>query len=128
MMFVEGAGAEQALFALDIAEDRPSLFTLSREHGRWTQVERVMIRALRRSLNLAVQRSHATQRLEQQNAELEARTRALEGFADSRHRLSKRPLRPDRAGAAGHSVSDARWLRRLFRARAGPLVFAHSNG
>ena len=81
-MFVEGAGAEQALFALDIAEDSPSLFTLSREHGRWTQVERVMIRALRRSLNLAVQRSHATQRLEQQNAELEARTRALEGFAE----------------------------------------------
>lgn len=48
----------------------------------WTEREKAIIRAVSRSLGLALERSAAAQHLRQQNAELEARTRALEGFAE----------------------------------------------
>ncbi|WP_159065985.1 ATP-binding protein [Deinococcus ficus] len=54
----------------------------------WTPREQAIIRAVGRSLGLALERSEAAHRLERQNAELEARTRALEGFADLTRDLS----------------------------------------
>jgi signal transduction histidine kinase len=54
--------------------------------GDWTLRECQVFRAVGRSLMLALERSEQAQRLTAQNAELEARTRALEGFAElTRH-------------------------------------------
>ncbi|MEF2279641.1 GAF domain-containing protein [Deinococcus sp. YIM 134068] len=48
---------------------------------RWEEREKAVVRAVARGLALAFGRAEQTRRLEAQNAELEARTGALEGFA-----------------------------------------------
>ncbi|MFC4453852.1 ATP-binding protein [Deinococcus sonorensis] len=47
----------------------------------WSERDRAVVRAVGRSLNLALERTAVATRLEVQNTELEARTRALESFA-----------------------------------------------
>jgi PAS domain S-box-containing protein len=49
---------------------------------RWSEGDQAFVRAVGRGLTLALERAVQTQRLELQNAELDARTRALEGFAN----------------------------------------------
>lgn len=59
------------------------LLTMGSPHARaWTERERSVFVAVARSLELAFKRAEQTARLAAQNAELEARTRALEGFAE----------------------------------------------
>lgn len=73
-----GAGA-----FLPLERQPPGLLTVGTRHAHpWTAGERSILRGVGRSLGLALERGEATQRLEWQNAELEARTRALEGFAE----------------------------------------------
>lgn len=62
-------------------------FTMGFKHAaHWVERDRAIFRAVGRSLNLALERADQARRLEAQNAELEARTRALEGFAElTRH-------------------------------------------
>ncbi|WP_052326659.1 PAS domain S-box protein [Deinococcus peraridilitoris] len=52
-----------------------------RNTPQWSERDRSVVRAVGRSLNLALERAHQATRLALQNAELEARTRALDGFA-----------------------------------------------
>ncbi|ACO47187.2 PAS domain S-box protein [Deinococcus deserti] len=47
----------------------------------WSEPDKALVRAVGRSLNLALERADQSVRLAVQNAELEARTRALEAFA-----------------------------------------------
>lgn len=69
-----GAGA-----FLPLERQPPGLLTVGTRHAHpWTADERSILRGV----GLALERGEATQRLEWQNAELEARTRALEGFAE----------------------------------------------
>ena len=49
---------------------------------QWSAASRGLVQAVGRALTLALERSAIAQRLEGQNAELQARTRALEGFAE----------------------------------------------
>ncbi len=49
---------------------------------RWTDADRATLRAVGRGLDLAIERVEQTKRLEMQNAELDARSQALEAFAD----------------------------------------------
>jgi signal transduction histidine kinase len=49
---------------------------------RWSEADKGLVRAVGRSLNLAVERTETARQLTVQNAELLARTRALEAFAD----------------------------------------------
>ena len=48
----------------------------------WSERDRALVRAIGRSLTLALERAEQTQRLQRQNAELDARSRALDGFAE----------------------------------------------
>ncbi|WP_216329249.1 GAF domain-containing protein [Deinococcus aestuarii] len=50
--------------------------------ARWEERDRALVRAVARGLTLALERAEGARRLEAQNAELEARARALEAFAD----------------------------------------------
>ncbi|THF69728.1 GAF domain-containing protein [Deinococcus sp. Arct2-2] len=63
-------GQPHGLLTMGIPEARP-----------WTERERQVFQAVGRSLALAIERTEQAQRLVVQNAELDARTRALEGFA-----------------------------------------------
>lgn len=62
-------------------------FTMGfKNSSRWAERDRAIFRAVGRSLNLALERAEQARRLEAQNAELDARTRVLEGFAElTRH-------------------------------------------
>ncbi|GGR32777.1 ATP-binding protein [Deinococcus ruber] len=69
--------------------------------ARWQERDKAIVRAVGRGLNLAMERSEQAQRLETQNAELAAQTRALEGMAHlsaelalttDRHTLIRRAL------------------------------------
>ena len=64
-------------------DGRPhGLLTMRTSQARaWTERERSVFRAVGRSLGLAFERAERARRLQVQNAELDARTRALEGFA-----------------------------------------------
>ena len=53
-----------------------------RETHIWSEADRALFRAVGRSLNLALERTETARVLTNQNAELLARTRALEGFAE----------------------------------------------
>ncbi|SMB79291.1 ATP-binding protein [Deinococcus hopiensis] len=58
------------------------LFAVETRHAHsWTEREQSLIRAVVRGLHLTLERTEQTRRLAIQNAELEARTQALEGFA-----------------------------------------------
>lgn len=48
----------------------------------WSEADRALLRAVGRSLALALERSETARQLTRQNAELQARTRALEAFAE----------------------------------------------
>ena len=73
-----GAGA-----FLPLERQPPGLLTVGTRHAHpWTAGERSILRGVGRSLGLALERSAVAQQLRQQNTELEARTRALEGFAE----------------------------------------------
>ena len=75
-----GAGALYPYFR----QDSPSgLFTIGSSYARaWTERERSIFLAVSHSLELAFVRAEQNTRLAEQNAELEARTRALEAFAE----------------------------------------------
>ncbi|WP_350245433.1 GAF domain-containing protein [Deinococcus sonorensis] len=65
------------------------IFTVGLRVGdQWRSRDRALMHALGRSLTLALERTGNARQLEQRNAELEARTRALEGFADLTRDLS----------------------------------------
>ena len=49
---------------------------------RWSGADQALLRAVGRGLNLALERSETARQLTLQNAELQARTRALEAFAE----------------------------------------------
>ncbi|QFP76131.1 GAF domain-containing protein [Deinococcus sp. AJ005] len=69
-------GTIQAMFALGI-KDAP----------RWSAHHQAVFRSVGRSLRLALERTETARQLAAQNAELLARTRALEGFAALTHDL-----------------------------------------
>ena len=48
----------------------------------WSEADRALVRSVGRSLNLALERTETARQVMLQNAELHARTRALEAFAD----------------------------------------------
>ncbi|UQN05063.1 GAF domain-containing protein [Deinococcus sp. QL22] len=48
----------------------------------WIEADKALLRSVGRSLNLALERTETTRRLALQNTELQARTRALEAFAE----------------------------------------------
>lgn len=52
------------------------------EQGPWLATERDLLRRAAETLGLALERAEQARRLTEQHAELDARTRALEGFAD----------------------------------------------
>ncbi|MBB5233876.1 GAF domain-containing protein [Deinococcus budaensis] len=77
-----GSYGAVAFFPLFVGDKPRSLFVVGTQDARvWTEREKAVFRAVGRSLGLALERADVTARLETQNAELEARTRALEGFA-----------------------------------------------
>ena len=53
-----------------------------RNTRRWSEADRALVRAVGRSLNLALERTETARQLTRQNAELQARTLALEAFAE----------------------------------------------
>ncbi|KQR08210.1 hypothetical protein ASF71_20815 [Deinococcus sp. Leaf326] len=71
-------------------EGKPhGLLTMGTSDARvWTDRERRVFRSVGRSLTLAFERAEQTAQQERQTAELDARTRALEGFADLTRDLS----------------------------------------
>ncbi|WP_158263813.1 GAF domain-containing protein [Deinococcus arcticus] len=62
-----------------------------RHQQRWTEPDRALVRAVARGLTLALERAEQARRLETQNAELEARTLALERFAELARSQESRP-------------------------------------
>ncbi|WP_424952492.1 ATP-binding protein [Deinococcus sp.] len=73
-----------AAFYPYLRQGRPfGLLTVAKtSEPTWTERERSIFRSVGLSLQLALERTEATRRLEAQNAELDSRARALEGFAD----------------------------------------------
>ncbi|THF70784.1 EAL domain-containing protein [Deinococcus sp. Arct2-2] len=60
-----------------------SMFVIGTQHTHtWMVRDRAMFTAVGRSLGLALERAHQAGRLQVQNAELMARTQALEGFSE----------------------------------------------
>ncbi|MGY2896984.1 sensor histidine kinase [Deinococcus sp. UYEF24] len=53
-----------------------------RDTRTWSEADRSLVRAVGRGLNLALERTETARQLTLQNAELQARTRALEAFAE----------------------------------------------
>jgi len=59
-----------------------SLFVVGTRDARaWTEREKALIRAVARGLSISLERTEVMRQLQAQNAELDARTRALEGYA-----------------------------------------------
>lgn len=84
----EGYGAA-ALYPCLVGHTPQGLLAMGTQQAQdWTPQERQVFRAVGRSLTLALERAEGARRLETQNAELDARTRALEGFADLTRDLS----------------------------------------
>lgn len=77
-----GSYGAVAFFPLFLGGQPRGLFVVGTQEARtWNEREKAVFGAVGRSLGLALERADVTARLEIQNAELEARTRALEGFA-----------------------------------------------
>ncbi|WP_407572679.1 GAF domain-containing protein [Deinococcus altitudinis] len=75
-----GAGAGYPLL---VDGDVQSLFTIGlRKIRRWSEADRALLRSVGRGLSLALERSVQSNRLQAQNAELDARSRALDAFAE----------------------------------------------
>ncbi|GGR19672.1 GAF domain-containing protein [Deinococcus ruber] len=53
-----------------------------RGNRTWSDADRALVRSVGRGLNLALERTETARQLAHQNAELQARTRALEAFAE----------------------------------------------
>lgn len=77
----EGYGAAANVPLVVDGEVRGFVALGLRHTYRWSELDRAVVRAVGRGLNLALERAEATTRLETQNAELDARTKALEGVA-----------------------------------------------
>ncbi|WP_045234072.1 PAS domain S-box protein, partial [Deinococcus pimensis] len=75
-----GAGALYPYFT--DGEPAAMLNIATMRASSWSVRERAIFSAVGRSLALALERGEQTRRTKRQNAELDARTRALEGFAD----------------------------------------------
>ncbi|UQN09057.1 ATP-binding protein (plasmid) [Deinococcus sp. QL22] len=72
-----------AFLPLVVNGETRSLFVVGTREARvWSQREQALVRAVARGLNITLERTEVTRQLKAQNAELEARTRALEGFAE----------------------------------------------
>ncbi len=69
-------GTVRAMFAIGL-----------KDRSRWSDHGRAVFRSVGRSLSLALERTETARQLEAQNAELLARTQALEGFAALTHEL-----------------------------------------
>ena len=72
-----------AFLPLVVQGETHSLFSVGvREARAWTEREKALVRAVVRGLTITLERTEITRRLREQNAQLDARTRALEGFAE----------------------------------------------
>ncbi|GGM17076.1 ATP-binding protein [Deinococcus aerophilus] len=72
-----------AFLPLVIGGHTRGLFAVgTREAHAWTERDQALVRAVARGLTIALDRTESARHLAQQNAELEARTRALEAFAE----------------------------------------------
>jgi signal transduction histidine kinase len=93
--FVEGWNAVQEQFAqteayqgvatypLRLGGEICAMFAIGlKQAAPWSESARAVFRSVGRSLDLALERTESARRLEEQNTELQARTRALEGFAN----------------------------------------------
>ncbi|WP_407541057.1 GAF domain-containing protein [Deinococcus radiomollis] len=82
----EGAPEEYgavATYPLVVGGELRWLLSVARRERRtWSEADRSMVRAVGRALNLALERTETARQVMLQNAELQARTRALEAFAD----------------------------------------------
>lgn len=82
---VYGAAAFVPLFTG--GEARRMLAVGTQDARAWSEREKVIIRSVGRALGLAIDRAYTARQLKAQNLELDARTRALEGFAALTHEL-----------------------------------------
>ncbi|WP_156372790.1 GAF domain-containing protein [Deinococcus sp. Leaf326] len=81
-----GAGAAYPLL---IDGDIQSLLLIGlKDAQKWTEPDQALVRAVGRSLNLALERAAQVERQARQSAELDARNRALENFAELTRDLS----------------------------------------
>ncbi|AFZ66615.1 sensor histidine kinase [Deinococcus peraridilitoris] len=79
-----------ALYPLIVSGEVRALLSAGLKFSRrWSQRDKAVLRAVGKSLTLALERAATSERLVAQNAELEARTRALEAFASLTRDLSQ---------------------------------------
>lgn len=71
-----------------VGQGAGSLLTMGTRRAAWTAREQAVFRAVGRSLTLALERAEAARLLGEHRVELQARTRALEGFAALTHDLT----------------------------------------
>ncbi|WP_407572877.1 GAF domain-containing protein [Deinococcus altitudinis] len=72
-----------ANYPLEIGGELHWLLSIGLRDTRiWSEADRGLVRAVGRGLNLALERTETARQLALQNAELQARTQALEAFAD----------------------------------------------
>jgi len=82
-----GAGAA---YPLRIAGDLSGMLAVGLKNVRqWSERDRAVVRAVGRSLTLALERAEQTARVEAQRVELDARTRVLEAFASFTRDLTR---------------------------------------
>lgn len=94
-----------ALLPLVVNGQTRSLLAVgTRDAHAWQEREKALIGAVVRGLELTLDRTEITRRLQEQNAELDARTRALEGFADLTRDLSVEVDEPVLVGRAQEVV------------------------
>lgn len=82
-----GYGAAAFVPLIPGGEARRMLAVGTPDARAWSDRERVIIRSVGRALGLAIERAHTARQLKAQNLELDAPTRALEGFAALTHEL-----------------------------------------
>ncbi|WP_188900842.1 ATP-binding protein [Deinococcus aerophilus] len=78
-----------ALYPCFVAEEARGMLAMGIQRaGEWSEREQAVFRAVGSSLRLALERAEDARQLQVQNAELAARTRVLEAFADLTRRLT----------------------------------------
>ncbi|GGO32839.1 hypothetical protein GCM10008949_31080 [Deinococcus humi] len=87
MTTARGYGAAAFVPLFSEGEARGLLGVGTRDARAWSEREKVVIHSVSRALGLAIDRAHTARQLKAQNLELDARTRALEGFAALTHEL-----------------------------------------
>ncbi|GGS28905.1 ATP-binding protein [Deinococcus knuensis] len=71
-----------ALLPLTVNGETRSLFAVGTQDARiWSDREKALVRAVTRGLGITLERTEITRQLQARNAELDARTQALEAFA-----------------------------------------------